>query len=150
MNIWKRYKTDADLEAEGMWVDVGNGLQVKIRSADCDLARTTLQKLAKQNRAVFRSNDNTLPPKVQDANEIVMCAEVFVADWKGMPTSETDETPLPCNKKTVRDVMTRLPWLREQVIELANMKETFRPQDVEDMAGNSASTTASTSEPTAS
>lgn len=149
-NIWARFETDADLESEGMWVDMGNGLSIKIRSIESDLARRTLQKLAKQNRAVFRTNDNTLPPNVQDANEVIMCRDVYVVDWKGMPTSKTDETPLPCTKKNVADVMTKLPWLREQVVELAGMRETFRPQDVEDMAGNSESTTAPTSEQAAS
>jgi hypothetical protein len=133
-SLHKRFGTDAALEQEGVWVDFGDGLQLRIIADSVGRVRDLRQRLqyGKYRSYYLRMN---IPPHVEDAVNIEI-ATALITDWRGVTNG--DGSAIPCAPEAVRQVMTDLRELRANVLFAASTAETFRRQEVEVMAKNSA------------
>lgn len=129
-SLFDAYKTDANLEEEGAWVEMRGGAQVKVRSENSTAAREYAAKLTKVQRQILQANNWVLPPKMQDRNEVLTCRHAIVVDWKNVPDEEGND--LPYSPAAVERILTALPRFRADILQAAKLEETFKPE----MAGN--------------
>lgn len=141
-----RYKTDKDLEENGVWVDFGDGIQVKIRRANSKASRDCRAKLEKPYAGQFRNRE--MPQSLQDEILIKQLSQSIILDWKGVPdpTDEKGERMLPCNEENIVKMMTQFPDFREDILTAAVAQATFQRELMKAAEGNSSSASGGTSD----
>lgn len=132
-----RYKTDREMEENGVWVDFGDGIQVKIRRANSKHSRDTRAKLEKPYAGQFRNRE--MPQSLQDEILIKQLAQSIVVDWKGVPDPSNPDSPnpFPCNEENVIKVMTQFPDFREDILTASVAQATFQRNLMADAEKNS-------------
>lgn len=91
MSLRDRYNTDQSLEEEGVWVDFGDGLQVKIRRLNSKHSRETRRKLEKPYSTQFRGRE--MPDSLQETLLNQQMSKSIVVDWKGVDDPYADVKP---------------------------------------------------------
>lgn len=136
-----RYATDRNLEEEGVWVDFGDGLKVKIRRLSSKTSRETRRKLEKPYAAQFRNRE--MPDSLQDELLNKQVAQAIVLDWEGV---EDPTTPAPaegktafidCTPENVLKVITALTDFRDDILTAAMERTTFEKEQREKGSKNS-------------
>ena len=113
MDIWQAFETDAELCRDGLWIDIHepSGKQVcsiKCRPADLSLnADYQAASVDLTLNAVGRNGDD------QHALWAALYAETIITDWQGVTDRVGDE--LPCTPKNVKQLLTDLPIMFEQL-----------------------------------
>ncbi len=122
--LYEQYETDLAAENDGAWVEFRGGVHVRVRSENSKKAVDFAHKLAKKQRQVIVANGGVLPKELADANEVALCEQALVADWKGV--TDKAGNPLACTPENVRRVMKELPAFRRDVLFAARVDETFK------------------------
>lgn len=135
MNLYTRYETDAAAEAEGVSIDFGGGVSVRVRSTDSVKVREAQNKLTKKHRQAIIANGGLLPPQLADALEVEILSSAIVIDWKGV--TDRDGKELTFSREAAKQVFTDLREFRKEVYQMASSAETFRKAAFEDIKGNS-------------
>ena len=78
-----RFFTDHAMEEEGVWVDFGQGLEVKIRRSDSRRSREVFRRLYKPYRKMEEAG-NAIPYDDEILIRAKWTAQALVADWKGV------------------------------------------------------------------
>lgn len=131
--LFDAYQTDKSMEEDGAWVELRGGIQVRIRSEQSSTAREYATKLTKQQRQILQANGWVLPTNLQDRNEVLMCKNALVVDWKGVVDEDGEE--LKCTPANVERICTVLPRFRSDILQAARLDETYKSVK-EDLAGN--------------
>lgn len=131
MDIFKKYATDATLEKEGVWVDIGEGARVRVARSDNPNFVKCLQSKAKPYRV--QSRNRTLSDEVANKVLIETMAETILLDWDGI---QKDGKTLPYSKENAVLLLTDLKDFRRIITELADESETFRKQEMEESEKN--------------
>lgn len=126
--LYEQYETDQTAENDGAWVEFRGGVKVKLRSENSEKAVDFAHKLAKKQRQLVVANGGLLPKKLQDANEVALCAQALIVDWQGV--TDRDGKALPCTQDNVRKVMQELPAFRRDVLFAARVDETFKAEEM--------------------
>jgi len=134
MNLYRRFETDETAEREGVWVDMGDGLKVKVARFNNPAHRKIVESLQKPYRNILRAGGR-LPADVQEDIAIRSMAEAILLGWEGV----TDEAgaPLAYSAANAAKVLGDLRDFREQVAFLALEAETFRREALEEAGKNS-------------
>jgi hypothetical protein len=127
------YSTSRELENDGVWVTLGDDIQVKIRRANSKKSKDVRKRLEKPYLSMIRRD--TLPDNVQEQIVAKHVAEGILIDWKGMTDDEDKE--LPFSLEAAVKLCTDYPDFRDDVINLAVEAGTFKAQVLEDTRGNS-------------
>lgn len=114
-------------------------LRVCIRAATSKPVRHEEQKLHKKLRPATIANGGYMDVETQDDFEIGLCFGAVVTGWEGVEND--DGTPIPFSRATVKDVVTKFPQLRREILAWSRSEENYRPAeavkaDQEAMAGN--------------
>lgn len=131
----QRYKTDKNLEENGVWVDFGD-VRVKIARITSKRSRDVRRQLERKYARKFRGQD--IPHDVMEKILIEQLAQAVVMDWKGVTDASGRE--IPFNTEAARSIFTEFPDFREDVASAALMKETFLEEAREEELGNSQNT----------
>lgn len=144
-SLYEKFKTDEAAEEDGQWVEVAPNVRFKIRSSDSTKVREASIRMAKERRPKLMLYGGMLPPKYADEMEIKLVTDAIVADWDGV--EGPDGKALPFTKENLRRIVTDLPHLRREIIQVHNITETYKAASAA-MVGNSlpASPTTSGSE----
>jgi hypothetical protein len=132
MDLGRSYKTDADKELNGTWVDIGDGGSVKIaRSGNKRYLELFQQKIKPHARAI---RTKTLKNEVAEAILIDCMAQAILLDWAGL---EDNGQPLKYSTAEAKRLLTDYKDFRNLITELADDMETFRQEQLEDDEKNS-------------
>jgi hypothetical protein len=128
-----RYKTDKSLEEEGVWVDFGAGVQVKIARITSSKSKDVRRKLERPMVRQSRGQDLTL--EQLEYLMIEQLAQAVVKDWKGVTDEEGN--PLPFSEANCRDIISKFPDFREDIATVSMERESFRNVALQEELGNS-------------
>lgn len=124
-SIFDAYGTDLQAEEAGVWIDLRQGVRVKVRSENSVKARAWAQARVLKQRSLYLGSGG-LPPEISDKNEVDLCAEVLVVDWANI--FDQHKAPIPCTQANVRMLLTQLPALRRDIVTFSRIDATFKPE----------------------
>jgi Asp-tRNA(Asn)/Glu-tRNA(Gln) amidotransferase C subunit len=130
----ERYKTNTSMEEDGVWVDFGDGIKVKVRRLNSKHSQETRRKLEKPYAGQYRTRD--MPASLQEELMIKQLSQSIIVDWEGVEDPDTDVI-LPCTQENVTSIMTRLKDFREDVVTASMTQATFQDVSVAEAEGNS-------------
>jgi hypothetical protein len=144
MGLRKNFGTNADLELDGVWVNVDANSRVKIsRSGGRNQAYT--KALEKRTRPYRRQiNNHTMDTRLADQILIEVTADHVIRGWETKVDGAwvsgiqlDDGAPLlPYNRDSVINVLTELPELFRAITEAANDFSQFNQDSMQADAGN--------------
>ena len=135
-SIYDKFATDKKAEQEGITLDYGDGLKIKIARAGGSnvkyekLVQARLKKYERQRQLDLLEID-TLRPILRE-----VYAEAVVLGWEGV--TDREGNPLPFNKANAVKLFEDLPDLFEDIVVQAQKAALFRQHILEAEAGNSA------------
>lgn len=141
----ERFFTDHAMEEEGVWVDFGQGLEVKIRRSDSRRSREVFRRLYKPYRKMEEAG-NAIPHDAEILIRAKWTAQALVADWKGVTDRKGKTVKFdPDNLQPAVDLLVDTRDFQKLINDFADEQETFRAASVEDAAKNSPAPSGSTS-----
>lgn len=129
MSIYDRYKTDKTLETEGVWVDFGDGVEVKLTRLNTKAAKEVRRR---EEKPYARLRE--IPEDIQEKVLTRIMAQAVIKEWKGV--LDEKGKPIPCTAEAVEALLNELPDFREDLIFAAAQRETFKAEEVEAAKGN--------------
>lgn len=132
-NFLERYKTNEKLEEDGVWVDFGGGVRVKIVRVTSRRSRDVRRKLERQYAKKYRNQD--IPPEVMETILVEQLAQAIVQDWEGV--TDLEGRAMEFNQENARFIFRKFKDFREDVTSASLMKETFLDEMREEDLGNS-------------
>lgn len=124
-----RYNTDQSLEEHGVWVDFGDGIEVKVTRTNTKEAQKYKAQLEKPYRKLSQ-----IPDDVQDGIYEKMIAHKIIKDWKGITDEEGKEVPY--SPDAALKILQTFRDFRDDIILAASERETFRKIEAEEQAKN--------------
>lgn len=118
------FKTDPAKEEAGTWMPIAGNVEICVRSQQSETARAKAKELLQRHRAAL-SVGATLTPEQNRAFEIDLVSQSLVVDWRNM-TADNGEAIL-CAEPYVREIVTGLPRLRQQILAYSESLENYRP-----------------------
>lgn len=133
MSFLSKYKTSEELEVNGVWVDFGDGVCVKIARFSNPHSKEVRSRLERPHAQALRRG--SLPDSVSEYILLKQMAEAIIVDWKGV----TDENgaELECTYDNKLSVLKKFKDFRDDVAFAAMERDTFKSADVEDAGKNS-------------
>lgn len=137
MNLYKLFKTDEDLEKEGIWIEYGSddeGAPVRIKVARAGGQNTAFSKALEKATRPHRKALQTglLDDKTADRLFKNVFADHVVLGWENVTNSAGEN--LPFNRENVLKLFEDLPDLftdlREQAANVALFREEIREEDL--------------------
>lgn len=135
-SVYDKFATDKKAEQEGITLDYGDGLKIRIARAGGSntkfekLVQSRLKKYERQ-RQLDLLEIETLRPILRE-----VYAESVVLGWEGVTNREGEV--LPFNKENAVKLFEDLPDLFEDIVVQAQKAVLFRQNILEAEAGNSA------------
>ena len=130
----KRYDVDEDFAENGIWVEFGDGVKVKIRSANSTIAGQILEDLYAPYRALARTKKM---PADLDVDLMQQWAGLaLIVDWEKMPHFETEKV-IPYSNEAAVAQCRGMPEFTIDVINISKERATFAPVEAGELAGNS-------------
>lgn len=133
MNLIQKYGTDVSLEEEGVWVDYGDGVEVKIARWGNSTFRRVYARLTRPYKEQMRRE--SLAPEIDKRIMDQVIAESIVLDWKGVDLGHGE---IPHNQAAALEVMARkdLKDFRADIVTASQAAETFRIEEIEEDSKN--------------
>lgn len=132
--IYGKFATDQSAEQEGITLDYGDGVTIKVARAggsNVKFEKLVQAKLRKYER--LRQNDlleiAVLRPVLRE-----IYAEAVVLGWDGI--TDKDGNAMPFNKENAIKLFTDLPDLFDDVVVQSQKAALFRQNVLDDEAGN--------------
>lgn len=122
MGFHDRYYVNKTAEEEGTWVELGDGIAVKVRRFNSAHAKATRRKLEEPHAALMRSG--TVPEDIADDILTKQMSQSLIIDWKGV-TTETGEA-IPATPENVEGQLRKYPEFRNEVAALVLDRQTFK------------------------
>lgn len=133
------YRTSPELEKNGIWLDFGNGLRIKIRRAGGRNLFFEQVLQAKMKPYRFQIEHGRLDPETDQKLLREAYAEAVIIDWQWM---DQDGNPLPFTTENVLALLEADPDLfgeiRQQAQKLANFAAEQLEQDAKNLPTGSA------------
>ncbi len=129
----ERYQTDRSLEEEGAWVDLGDGIKIRIARIQSQRARRVLARLYRPYDNL-RQNGRKVPESIQDKITRQWIAEGILIDWEGVTDAEGE--PVPFTAENALEVFEAFPDFLDEVVYFSREQETFRAERLEAAKGN--------------
>lgn len=126
MSLNTRYKTDKNLEENGVWVDLGDGLRVLVARFNSKRSREVHRRL----RRAYENFRGDLPEALEQELTIKQMAEGVLLGWEGM-TFEDDGPPVEYSVQNAIKALTEFPDFREDVAAIALKRDNYRVQKLE-------------------
>lgn len=144
--LYKHFKTNADLEVNGVWLDYED-VNTRIRVAR---AGGSNKKFTRRLEALSRPHRRAIQADMMSNERIrKLTMEVFIdtviLDWQTRESEEAEWTKgisgpngdvLEFTKDNVRQVLTELPELFDDIVDFAQKSAAFREEVLEAEAGN--------------
>jgi hypothetical protein len=129
----ERYTTNKEAEEEGVWVDLGDGIEIKVRRIKSPTSRKVLRQLQAPYEHMRRTG-RSLPESVETEITRKWAAHGLLVDWKGV--GDKDGKNLPFSPDNALKVLQEFDDFADDVAYFAREVETFRAKSLEDAAKN--------------
>ena len=138
-DIKKAFGVDKAKSEDGTWVDLEEGIRVKIARIGNLKYRKELEKLSRPRRRQIRRG--TLSEEVAEQMLTEVMANTVLLDWEGI---EENGKRLSYNPANAKRLLTEYPDFREMISDLAGEMETFKQEFDEESEKNSRKSSGST------
>lgn len=131
---YKNFKTDNQMETEGIWLDYGD-FKIRIARAGGSNVRyaKAVERHATQHKTALRND--ILSAEQQKEIMIQVYADSIILEWESM--EDEDGNALPFSRENVVKVLTDLPDLFADIRQQATTMGLFRKELLEKAAKNS-------------
>ena len=129
----ERYQTDRTLEEEGAWVDLGDGIKIKVARIQSRRARRVLTRLYRPYENL-RQSGRKVPESVQETITRQWLAEGVLLDWEGVSDAAGNE--IAFSAAHALQVFEAFPDFLDEVAFFSREQETFRAERLEAAKGN--------------
>lgn len=119
--------TDPQLEAEGVWVEVQEGVRLCVARIGHPAYEQYVRRISAPHRALLRSENP--PAKLVERLVIDAMAHHVLKGWEGL--EDEDGTPLAYTPENAKKVLSVRYW-RDLVSEVAESNEAFRRAEIEE------------------
>lgn len=130
-----RYATNKSQEEEGVWVDFGDGIKVKLRRMNSKYSREIRAKLEKPYASQFRGRE--YPMEIQENLFIMQLAKAIIVEWEGVPDAEDPKKMAPNSEDSRLAVLKAYPDFREEVAAASMERATFQEITTKEAEKNS-------------
>jgi len=139
MDLDLEFGTDLIKELEGVWFTMPHGdasmlLAAIDNSKYRDLRAKLMMKNPYKSLGRMRSSLSTVQADLMDRLMITLLSKSIVLDWRGI--NDKDGKAVPFSEETITEYLTRLPRLREWVLECAGELEAYQTEDREEAEKN--------------
>ena len=126
------FKTNAESEQEGVWVDIGSGASIKVARMNNFAYEDEIRRLGKPHLRAIRLG--TLDNETLEKITIKAFSLHILKDWKGI--DDDAGKPIKYSTEKAEELMTEFRDFYKMVQEFANEQELFRKAEIEDAEGN--------------
>lgn len=133
-SIYSKFKTDKKAEQEGIILDYGDGITIKIARAGGSNLKFEKAVQAKMRKYGLQAKHDLLEPEQMRTIFREVLAETVVLGWTGFDDGEGNM--LTCTQENVLKVFTDLPDLFDDVLEQSRKSSLFKNNLLEAEAGN--------------
>lgn len=120
MGFRKKYRCDKSKFTEGVWVPLGDKLQVRIGSMKSERYEEALQRALEPHRVALKTK--SLPDELLEAAVVEALAEAVLLDWKG------DEHPYSKQQAIAYLSDPEMVEFRDTVVALGKSYDLFRAE----------------------
>lgn len=132
--IYDKFGTNKKAEQEGIILDYGDGMTIKIARAGGSNIRFEKAAQAKMRKFGLQAKHDLLEPEQMRSIFREVLAETVVLEWTGFTDPEGNELSL--TKENVIKVFTDLPDLFDDVLEQSRKSSLFKENILEGEAKN--------------
>lgn len=134
MNIFEQFESDLDAEVEGVWVELGDGAEVRVARLNNARHNKVLDRLRRPYR-----NHRNIPDDVNEKIATQAMAEAILLDWKGI--EDRDGNPISYSTEKAIELLSdpAMKNFRNRVAYIALEEESFRKASLDAAAKNSGS-----------
>lgn len=128
-----RYTTNKEAEEEGVWVDLGDGIEIKVRRVKSATSRKMLRQLQAPYEHMRRTG-RALPESVELEITRKWAAHGLLVDWKGV--TDKRGKALAFTPENALKALEQFEDFADDVAYFAREVETFRAKALEETAKN--------------
>lgn len=121
----KSFQTNKTAEEQGVFVDIADGVSVKVKRFNNEKAQAYLEQL----RRPYRSFRDGVPAKALEEILRKVTAKEVIADWKGV-TDEND-VEVKFSPDAAEKLFEKFPDFYRAVVDLSTAKEVFLAAEVD-------------------
>jgi hypothetical protein len=132
-NLAELYAFDKSAFEDGVWIDIGHGISVKVRSPQSAHSKAIRKKLEAPYVALTRGGKD-LPDDIAETILIKQMAQSLIIDWKGI--EDADKNSVPANPETIEKALRDFQFFREDVAAVIAQRDTYKSQVTELDLGN--------------
>jgi hypothetical protein len=126
------FTTDARLEQDGVWVDVAQGLRLKVARLSNPRFLAFSRKISKPHQRQLRLgilDDAT----IRNLAALAMSRHILL-DWEGLEDDRGQ--PIPYSADKAHELLKTVPDFYRLIEELAADADLFKQQETEELKGN--------------
>ena len=131
-DIKKIFGVNQNLEIDGVWQVIGDGIMVKVARMGNPEYQKEFQKVSKPHRRALKRG--TLSDEVAEKMLISVMAKTILLGWKGV---EEDGVEVPFSHENAKRILTEYKDLRDYVSDIANDIDMFQRENDEEAEKNS-------------
>lgn len=132
--IYDKFGTDKKAEQEGIILDYGDGMEIRIARAGGSNVKFEKSVQQKMRKYGLQAKHDLLEPEQQREIFREVLAETVVLGWKGV--TDRDGNDLPYSKDNCIQLFKDLPDLFDDVLEQSRKSSLFKQNLLEVEAGN--------------
>lgn len=133
-SIYQKFGTDKKSEQEGIILDYGDGMTIRIARAGGSNVRFEKAVQSKMRKFGLQAKHDLLEPEQMRGVMREVFAETIVLEWTGFTDEEGNALPL--SRENIIKVFTDLPDLFDDVLEQSRKSSLFKSSLLEAEAGN--------------
>jgi len=130
-DIKKLFGTNKESEIEGIWNDMGDGIEVLVARIGNPEYQKAFQAISKPHRRAIRRG--TLNDEVAEKLLVKAMAKTILLDWKGI---EEDGAPIPYSYENAMRILMEYKDFRDYVSDIANEMEGYKDEEDEESEKN--------------
>lgn len=121
-SLFSRFKMDETKEEQGVWVNFGSGIRVKIRRFKSKASQNARKELEKPFTAELRRGP--LEESIAEDLLLKQMAKAIIVDWEGVTDEEGEE--ILCTYEAKYEVLKALPEFRDEIAAVAIDRDSFK------------------------
>ena len=122
------YSFDREAFESGTWVQIGNGISVKVRSPQSAHSKAIRRKL-EAPYAALTARGKELPDDVAENILIKQLSESLIVDWKGIEGD--DGEPLEATPENIEKALRQFQFFRDDVGSVIATRDTYKAKTTE-------------------
>jgi len=128
--LYDIYESDPSRESDGVWVNFGPHIEVKVRRMNSQPVRESHKRFSAPHVHYSRSGRD-LPEEIANEIAVKVMADAVIADWRGSGLQTRDGEPIPNTFEAKVDTLSdpRLKNFRDAIAVAASDQDLFKEAD---------------------